>query len=181
MFVSPGLELVVAAAGSVNQSGSDSPGVCISTDGGHSFRHSAFASVPSDAGPVGVVCTSTERCVAIGGLRTIASSVYVFTTNNASAGAASTWTRATTPTLGDDVELRGVFFAPDATHGWIVGSATPASPLLLETVDGGATWTNVTSALRGRADGVRLHSGFALDATHIWVGGEHDLLLQIDR
>ncbi len=176
-YVHPDLSLVVAPSGSVNQDGDDTPGVCISVDGGALFHHVELADVEQGSGPVGVTCTSSDHCVAYGGLRFREDSAYVFVTENASEGADSTWIRADVPVFVEDTELRGAAFAPDGVHGWIVGSAGPAAPLLLETTDGGLTWTDETDRIRALAPDVRLHTVYAFDGTHVWIGGEHDVLL----
>lgn len=176
-YVASDLSLVISPSGTVNQGGDDTPGVCISTNGGRLFRHVEFPDIEMGSGPLGVTCTSADHCVAYGGLEFRPGSVFVFVTTDASAGAASTWTRATLPSLVADTRLRHAFFAPGGTRGWIVGAAGAGAPLLLATVDGGAAWSDETSMVRGLAPDVRLHSGYAFDATHIWIGGEHDVLL----
>jgi hypothetical protein len=177
LYVAPDLSLIVTPAGGLNQEGNDDAGVCISTDGGHSFHHAGFAGVDVGAGPTGIACTSRDHCVAYGGLESTAGSVYVYVSNDASHGASSHWTRATTPTLSDSTGLRSAAFAPDGTHGWLVGWSDASTPLMLTTTDGGATWTDATPAISALAAGHRLHSVYALDATHVWIGGEHDTLL----
>jgi photosystem II stability/assembly factor-like uncharacterized protein len=78
------------------------------------------------------------------------------------------------------IELPAGFFAPDGQHGWLAGQDRNASSaVLLATTDGGASWT----AVDGVADAVnafhggKLYTGFALDATHIWLGGEGGLVM----
>lgn len=177
VHVAPDLSLLVAPAGAVGQGGSDTPGVCISTDGGAHFHHAAFAGLEQGSGPVGVRCTSRDHCVAFGGVESRPDSVAVFVTDDASSGAGSTWSRAATPALDAEARLRGVAFADDGVHGWLVGAAGPATPLLLRTVDGGHTWADATNGIRALAPDVRLHSVYVLDTTHVWIGGEHDVLL----
>ena len=68
---------------------------------------------------------------------------------------------------------------------WVVGySGNSSRPLLLRTADGGATWTDSSSSVLS-APGVsipaQLYSGFALDASHIWLGGNGGLLLYNDH
>lgn len=86
-----------------------------------------------------------------------------------------TWRAVALPSSVADrtLALNAAFFAPDGQHGWIVGYDFDASAALgLATTDGGATWS-VLSGL-GKS---KLYSGFALDATHVWVGGEQGVLL----
>jgi len=174
VYVAADGSLIVSPAGAVNQAGDDTPGVCISTDGGHLFYHVEFPGLDDQQGPLGLNCTSNDHCVAVGGRSYSAGSTYVFVTNNASQGAASTWTRATTPTFTDIMMLRYVFFAPDGLHGWTVGENS--GPYMLATTDGGTTWTDATSMVSALTT-ARLHTGYAFDATHVWIGGEHDTLL----
>lgn len=175
IYMAPDASLIVSPAGAVNQHGDDAPGVCISTDGGHLFHHVAFDGLDDQQGPLGLNCTSKDHSVAVGGRSFSAGSTYVFVTNDASKGAASTWTRATTPAFADDMLLRYAFFAPGGVLGWIVGDNS-GGPYLLATTDSGASWTDATSMISALTS-ARLHSGYAFDATHVWIGGEHDTLL----
>jgi hypothetical protein len=171
VHVATDLSILVAPAGSQFQDTNDTPGVCISTDGGKSFHHAAFAGAAN--GPNGVGCSSKDHCVAYadvpyGG---DANAPAVFVSNDATKGAASTWTAAKTPSLQVPSWLRYVTFAADGQHGWLVGWQGGATPFLWTTADGGATWTDASSKL-GVTDDFRPYSVFALDATHLWVGGE---------
>jgi hypothetical protein len=177
VFVAADDSLIIAPAGAVNQAGDDTAGVCISTDHGHTFHHSAFAGIAMGAGPVGVTCTSKDHCVAVGGLQSNPGSAYVFVSTNASSGATSTWTMAVTPALPTDTLLRAAAFAPDGMTGWLVGITSANGPLLFTTIDGGATWADATSTISALAQGNKLHSVYAFDATHVWIGGENDTLL----
>ena len=178
MFVASDLGIIVSPSGALNQYGDDTAGVCISTDGGHHFHHVEFPGIEMGRGPNGVFCTSSDHCIAYGdGYFVGPDQAYIYVSNNASMGAASTWTKATVPSFVEDTRLRDVFFAPDNTTGWLVGAAGSGAPLLLRTTDGGATWTDQTSMIRALAGSVRLSVGYAYDATHIWIGGEHDTLL----
>ncbi len=158
----------------------DESGVCISTDGGKMF-HLAKLNLPTEPdeilGPNALVCTTKDHCVVAGGQTNIDDSVYVYVSNTASQGATSTWTRSTIPTVASNLTLPSqIFFAPDGQHGWLVGSSDNES-MLWTTSDGGATWTDATSSVKGLADNNRLSSGYALDATHIVIGGEKGVIL----
>jgi len=184
VYISPDLALVVLPAGGLNQRGTAKPGVCISTDRGKTFFQSPFAGLPDDtdnAGPMAVTCLDVNRCFAFNGLNFGGNAIYVYYTANASMGKASTWTRATLPAglpSASTIDPRFLFFAPDGMHGWLAG-ANDGGPMLLRTTDGGHSFTDVTGSVRA-VTSERLHSGFALDADHIWVGGENGALLFTD-
>jgi hypothetical protein len=63
---------------------------------------------------------------------------------------------------------------------WLVGFSFQSSntfPLVLKSSDAGSTWKDITAALASLPDsGAKLHTGFALDANNIWVGGERGTL-----
>jgi photosystem II stability/assembly factor-like uncharacterized protein len=89
--------------------------------------------------------------------------------------AGKTWTNVALPAAvaSHGLALNAAFFAPDGQHGWIVGFDHDTNhALALASTDGGATW----SALTGLGD-AQLYSGFALDATHVWIGGTDGVLL----
>jgi hypothetical protein len=176
-YVAPDLSVIVSPAGAVNQNGNDTAGVCISVDGGHSFHHSAFAGVDAGSGPLGIGCSSKDHCVAYGGIQSTPSTAFIYVSNNASSGATSTWTKATTPTIPDDTGFRSVAFAPDGMHGYIVGNTAAQGSLLFTTTDGGTTWTDATSTVKTLTGDNRLHSVYAFDATHVWIGGEKGTLI----
>jgi Photosynthesis system II assembly factor YCF48 len=177
LYVAADLSLVVTPSGAVNQFGDDPAGVCISTDGGHSFHNAAFIGVDIGAGPLGVTCTSKDHCVAYGGIDSTAGSTYIYVSTDASKGARSHWAAATTPTLSDGTEFRSAAFAPDGMHGWIVGATGAPKALLFTTTDGGATWTDASPTIAALAQGNRLHSVYAFDENHVWIGGENGILL----
>lgn len=175
-YVAPDLALIVYPAGARNQQGTAEPGVCVSTDGGETFHHVPFEGVEGDLGPLGVTCAG-EVCAAYGGLQNAPESTYIFVTHDAGAGSAATWTRATLPSLRDDARFRAVDFAPGSVVGWAVGAVGSSAPLALMTTDGGLTWKDVSSLVRERAADTRLHTVYAPDETHVWIGGENGLLL----
>lgn len=176
-YVAPDLSVIVSPAGAVNQHGNDTAGVCISVDGGHSFHHAAFTGVDDGSGPLGIGCSSKDHCVAYGGIQSTPNTAFIYVSNNASSGATSTWTKATTPTIPDDTGFRSVAFAPDGMHGYIVGNTAAQGSLLFTTTDGGATWVDSTSTIKAATGDNRLHSVYVFDATHVWIGGEKGTLI----
>jgi hypothetical protein len=172
VYVAPDLSLVAFPSGQNNQTGDDTPGICLSTDNAHTFHHVEFAGLTG--GTAGVGCTSKDHCVAYADILEDppAGQAYVFVSNDASKGKASTWTAAKMPALSDGTLFRYVFFAPDAMHGWLLGWKDGASPLIFATADGGASWTAATSILGAGVTNFRPYSGVAVDASHIYIGGE---------
>lgn len=155
--------------------GAVKPGVCISTDKG---RHFFFKEFPetlnvSSPGPFGVTCLDNDTCFAFNGTQS-QPNTYIYFTTNASQGKASTWTKATVPAgfaTSTDLTLSAMFFAPDKTHGWVVGNNS-RKPLLLRTTDAGRTWVDISGQVAALADS-DLVNGFALDANRIWVVGRY--------
>ena len=155
--------------------GAVKPGVCISTDKG---RHFFFKEFPetlnvSSPGPFGVTCLDNDTCFAFNGTQFQANTFIYFTTN-ASQGKASTWTKATLPSgfaMSTDISIEALFFAPDKTHGWVVGNNS-RKPLLLRTTDAGRTWVDISGQVTALADS-DLVNGFALDANRIWIVGRY--------
>lgn len=77
------------------------------------------------------------------------------------------------------IEFNYAFFAPDGLHGWIIGlDDTNDLGLALVTTDGGQTWSVDATGIANvdPANEERLRAGFALDATHVWIGGDHGVL-----
>lgn len=174
-LVSVFADVVVMPASTASQRGSDAPGVCISTDGGHDFHHVYFSGREAEDGPYGVTCTSRDHCVAFAGKDLGVSNPAIYVSNDVSKGKDSTWTKATTPTLADYTTFRHVAFAADGKHGWIVGWPRDPKPLLFATSDGGATWTDATSKIRTLAPDVRLHTVYVHE-NRTFVGGDKTLL-----
>jgi hypothetical protein len=174
-YAAPDFSVIIYPANTINQGGSDPTGVCVSTDGAQNFRHVPFPDATNEdhEGPKAVYCIDKDRCWAYNGRQFATDSVYVYYTTNASQGTSMTWTRAQLPSLPDvGVVPRHIFFAPDGQHGWLVGQLTSSSPLMLYTDDGGQSWENISGGVQAAVGGVRLHSGFAIDANRIFVGGE---------
>jgi hypothetical protein len=72
------------------------------------------------------------------------------------------------------------FFAADGLHGWLAGfDYGPGKAFAIATADGGATWTAVDgiAAAVDQAGGTKLYAGFALDAKHVWFGGDAGVLI----
>lgn len=177
-YVAPDLGVIVYPSGHRNQRAADrssgQSGVCISTDGGKRFYVVPFKDVPSNQGPEGVTCISKDRCFAYSG---ILDAKFIYASSNASRGVDSIWTPTKLPTLRDSTVFHNIFFTPDGKNGWAVGSIANSSPLLFSSTDAGETWRDVSASVRAVAPNARLHAGFAVDATHVWLGGENDTLL----
>ena len=156
----------------------DDPQICLSHDGGHSFKPSHLT-VPAGAEfarPTGVLFLSPS--VGITWLANAAVTPYLKRTTDGGA----TWIDVTpVSVVSPRIELHGAFFAPDARHGWIAGfDHDRDAALLLATSDAGASWTAVGSGLAeavAAAGGSKLYCGFALDETHFWLGGDAGLVL----
>jgi photosystem II stability/assembly factor-like uncharacterized protein len=127
----------------------------------------------SSPGPFGVKCLTTNKCFAFNGT-SFQQNSYLYVSDNAAMGSASTWTKATLPAAfatNDEVMISALFFAPDNVHGWAVGN-NARKPMLLRTTDAGRTWTDVSGQVASLADS-DLVNGFALDENHIWVVGRY--------
>ncbi len=176
-YVAPDLSVILYPSGARNQRGTQTAGVCLSTDGGKRYYRIVFKGIEDGAGPLGVTCTNSKRCYAYGGLNPEPESGFIFLTNDAQKGADSSWIKAKLPTLRENTIFYHMFFAPDGMNGWAVGKTGSSSALLFASTDGGATWKDSTSSIRALASDSRLHSGYAFDASHLWVGGEKGTLL----
>jgi len=162
----------------------DAPaGVCRSIDGGGTFFPVTFPSPPADAAlavPYVLVFSDATHGLAARANDLADGAAYIYTT----ADAGATWTAATVPATvnapGAAAYFSGGFYAPDGQHAWIVGGTlkSEARALLLKSSDGGKTWKDVSGTLATvPAAAAKFHTGFALDADHIWIGGEHGGLL----
>ncbi len=146
------------------------PQICISHDGGRSFRPSQLDVGPQVA-PIGVHFISEQVGLTWYSNTFSAADTYLRRTTDCG----NSWFEVPVPTelAGVRLNLRHVFFAPDNTTGWLVGyNLDVREPLLLKTRDGGASFEVLHGGLADALPDVRLHTGFALDADHIWVGGE---------
>lgn len=186
-WAAPDLSLIIHPAYGLNQNswreinnresvfGPVKPGVCISTDKG---RHFHFAPINenldvSNPGPYGVTCLTPNKCFAFNGT-SFQQNSYIYYSENALMGSASTWTKATVPSFfatSNEVGLTAIFFAPDGVHGWAVGNLA-RKPLMLRTTDGGKSWTDVSGQVNSLAQS-DLQSGFALDENKVWVVGRY--------
>ena len=176
-YVAPDLSVVLYPSGARNQRGTQTAGVCVSTDGAKRFSLVAFKGLEDGLGPLGVTCVTSSRCVAYGGLDSAAASIFIYVTNDVQKGADSSWVAAKLPTLREDSKFRHVAFASGGERGWAVGASGSANPLVLETSDGGATWKDVTASIRALVPNARLHAVYAVDDVHVWIGGEGGTLL----
>ncbi len=150
------------------------PQICVSTNGGTAF-YPALLDVDDDASqnaPSGVVFSSAQNGITWWGSTT--AKPYIQRTTDGG----KTWTRVALPAsvATHGLELNGGFFAPDGQHGWIVGYDHDTHlALALSSSDGGASWATIAGL--GEA---KLYSGFALDADHVWIGGDQGTLLVHD-
>jgi hypothetical protein len=155
--------------------------LCISRDGGNSFRPIDLTppEADDDVPATGVLFLNATTGILWLGNGDIIGTPFLKRTTD---GGAS-WHDIALPAsvASARVDLPGAFFAPDGMHGWIVGYNRDAeTPLLLATSDAGATWTTFDNGLTkavAEALGDKLFCGFALDATHFWVGGARGVLL----
>lgn len=156
--------------------------VCVSHDGGVSFFPKKMTGVGEDAAgfpPSGVAFTSPTVGIAFWGNNIYPGQQYILRTTDAG----ETWTAVAVPAdvAQKSIEFQNAFFAPDGQSGWIVGYNYENSiALMLKTTDGGLTWSSASGDLAAKvnaAGGGKLFTGFALDANHLWVGGERGVLM----
>jgi hypothetical protein len=160
----------------------DNPQICISNDGGKSFYPKVLPGVAADvlfAAPMGVTFANDTTGITWYANNIYPGATYIYRTTDSG----NTWAKVDVPTdiAGKDVELNTGFFAPDGQHGWIVGyNFSNKIALMLKTSDGGATWSTASGDLAAKvseAGGDKLRAGFALDAYHLWVGGDRGILM----
>ncbi len=151
----------------VNNPGEQYPEICISRDGGSSFYPTELAGTA--VAPTGVVFTSDQVGLTWYSNTFAAADTYIRRTTDGGA----TWTEVMPAALaGVRLRLHQMFFAPGGAVGYLVGyNLDNRTPLLLKTKDGGASFAVVESGLADALPDVELHTGFALDDQHLWVGG----------
>ncbi len=163
----------------------DQPMICVSHDGGHSFYPSILEGVSEDvafAAPNGVYFTSATNGITYYANYLYPEASYIYRTTDGG----ETWSPVALPAdvANKGIELNGAFFAPDGQTGFIVGyNYDNGIALMLRTKDGGATWDSESGDLAAKVDeagGGKLYTGFALDANHIWVGGDYGVLMAND-
>jgi hypothetical protein len=150
--------------------------ICRSSDGGKNFVDVSTHITPStfNATSTPWTYTFTSPTVGIGVYGSEADApgtAYVLYTTDGG----DNWTVGTLPaSAANMVSLIGTFAAPNGTL-FIVGGGP--SLVLYDSADGGKTWTDLSTKLNTWASTLdnpplRLETGFALDAQHIWVGGD---------
>jgi hypothetical protein len=157
-------------------------GVCLSTDGGKTFAPVAFPGVPASAqrAPTVLEFADATHGVALfaDDAGSVAGQAYAYLT----ADGGQTWTAGALPPVvtSGGAAIRGAFGAAGSGETWAVGwlSGAETLPLLLQSTDGGATWTDRSATLAANpASHHRLYVGFALGAGDVWVGGDSGALL----
>jgi hypothetical protein len=171
MYVAPDLSILLYGT-NFNDSNSEKAAVCISTDGGKRFYRGELPGLGSRDHPIGMTCTSPDKCFAFNSKVTMSyvENDFLYYTTNAQQNPKSVWKPAKLPTLREGSELTFLFFSPDGKNGWLGGNVEKSAPLLLSSNDGGETWRDSTASIRGLAADEQIHSGFALDASTIWLG-----------
>ncbi len=156
--------------------------ICVSHDGGQFFEPHVL-DVGEEASAVGptaaVMVSDTVGFVATSDFSAGAGgTAAVWKTEDAGA----TWAKTTIPAAVNEnvVQIATLFFAPGGEVGYAAGQYGSADgPLLLKTTDGGNTWVepsgvgSLAAAMDGAGTFGRIYTGFALDADHLWVGGDH--------
>lgn len=154
------------------------PEVCVSKDGGQTFLPTEFAGKPQLI-PGGVIfpkASDPSTMIVYSGDLTDATANYVMRSTNGG----TSFTAVTLPTgfTSKQIQLYGAFFLDDGQHGWIVGYDGDADAgLAIVTTDGGQTWTMDTTGVAAKTSSAKLHTVFALDTTHVWMGGEKGALI----
>ena len=157
--------------------GFDRPTACVSNNGGQSFQARLLDVPETGTTPSGILFISPTVGLAWGTIGV--DGAYI----NRTSDSGRTWKRVgiPDPLAAHHLEMPVGFFAPDGEHGWLAGidHDTLNTAVLLTTSDGGTTWTNVAGfgAAVDALHGSKLYSGFAVDATHIWLGGDAGLVI----
>ncbi len=197
MWASPDGNTVIFTTPGLTRQGTETPGVCRSTNAGVDFNLVASPNLPADeandpVAPGFVVFHDASNGIAAGPGDSQHGAHVPFAYTTANGGAS--WTAATTlpqpPAFGNasGYVFTNAFYAQsDPTRVWIVGSYNPsptgaavATPVLWRSTDGGHTFTDESSSLASWiaaqpastpviVEGIV--SGFALDDTNVWLGG----------
>jgi hypothetical protein len=171
MYVAPDLSILLYGT-NFNDSSNEKAAVCLSTDGGKRFYRGELPGLGAQDHPLGMTCIDKDKCFAFNSKVTLSyvENDYLYYTTNAQQNPKSVWKPAKLPTLRERTELTFLFFSPDGKNGWLGGNVEKSAPLLLSSNDGGETWRDSTASIRGLAADEQIHSGFALDASTIWLG-----------
>lgn len=158
-------------------------GICLSSDGGNNFLPVDFPSPPAASAqgtPYVIVFSDATHGMAARSNDLEDGSAYIYTT----ADGGKTWAPSIVPAsvnkAGAHAYFSGGFYSPDGKNAWIVGGTivSDAKALLIKSSDGGKTWTDVSKSLSPLAAAqAKFHTGFALDAKNIWIGGARGGLL----
>ena len=155
------------------------PEICVSTDGGQNFLPTELTGKPQ-LKPGGIIFpkpSDTSTLIVYSGDMVNAGANYVLRSTDGG----KTFNPTTLPTglTAKEMNLYGAFFLADGLHGWIVGyDGTADTGLALVTTDGGQTWNADATVAAVTGAGVqRLHTVFALDTSHVWMGGESGTLI----
>ena len=150
------------------------PELCISTDGGQTFKPTELAGKTNLSG--GVIFpkpSDPSTMIVYSGDSSDPNGDYVMRSTDGG----KTFSPVTLPSGLTSMELYGSFFLADGQHGWIVGfEHGPDTGLALVTTDGGQTWTADASVAAVTSD-KKLHSVYALDTSHVWIGGDTSTFL----
>jgi photosystem II stability/assembly factor-like uncharacterized protein len=182
-YISPDRQLVAYAPRGQYD---DEDVLCISHDGGVFFQQVSLPHFNDGANFIGATSilflddnvgfvTTSDNNFGDGGSASIQKTV----------DGGDTWERMPLPALvtGASVEFRTIFFAPGGDVGWALGTRDNESAVVLKTEDGGESWrvAGANNNLNAQLDALptnfsRLQTGFALDESNIWIGGDHSAL-----
>jgi hypothetical protein len=156
------------------------PEICVSTNGGSAFLPTTL---PGDGAvaPSGVVMPNPADPSVVIVYNAEADNDPIGNYIMRSTNGGQTFTNVALPTTvaSKSMAFYDAFFAPDAMHGWIIGlDDGNQAGLALVTTDGGQTWAEDATGLAtvDTQFELGLRAGFALDATHVWIGGDNGVL-----
>ncbi len=155
------------------------PEVCVSTNGGAAFLPTELPG--GEVAPSGVVFPNPAdpSTLIVYSAQTDNDAGANFIMRSTNGGTSFQSVAIPSSVASKSIEFDYAFFAPDGQHGWIIGlDDTNDLGLALVTTDGGETWAEDTTGIASvdPANEERLRAGFALDATHVWIGGDHGVL-----